>query len=90
MFKTSKMRVLLIVSVALFALFSSVNMFPARNFLEAITDNSKRQGGRCPILEFLPCKTDDDCLAYDSMGYRCRGKIVLHLFQSQPNNNSLA
>lgn len=90
-FKTSKMRVLFLVSVALFALFLSVNTFPARSFLEAITENSKRQGGgKCPILEFLPCKTDNDCLAYDSDGFRCRGKILLHLFKSHSNNTSLA
>lgn len=85
------MRVLLLVSVALFALFLSVNMLPARSFLEAITENSKRQGGgKCPIGQFLPCTTDNDCLAYASYGYRCTGKIMLHLFQNQPNNTALS
>ena len=58
MFKTSKMRVLLLVSVALFALFSSVNMFPARTFLESIID--KRQI-ECPFEEQL-CESDLDCI----------------------------
>lgn len=60
MLKANNMRALLIVSVALFALFSSANMFPARTFLESITDNSKRQIV-CPFEEQL-CESDLDCI----------------------------
>ena len=55
MFKANKMRVLLILSMVLFVLFSSVNMLPARSFLDDIKRYSKRQGS-------LPLCDDPDFL----------------------------
>lgn len=77
MFNIRNMKVLLVVLVTFFLLCSSVNMVPARPSLEEIIEISKRQGGgKCPILDYLLCNTDEDCLAYDSMGYRCRSKLL--------------
>ena len=72
MFKSRNMRVLLVVSVAMFLLCSSVNMFPARSFLESITDNSKRQDGTCPSQ--LSCTSDADCI---NSQYSCQSKFFL-------------
>ena len=54
MFKRNNMRVLLVLSVALFVLCSSVNMVPTRTFLDDIKRYSKRQGG-----EFSSCDDPD-------------------------------
>ena len=59
MFKASSIRILLAISVVLFLLCSSVNMFPARSFLDAII-NSKRQI-ECPFIQQL-CESDLDCI----------------------------
>ena len=55
MFKGNNMRVLLVVSVVLFVLCSSVNMVPARSFLDDIKRYSKRQGNlpECNDPNFL-------------------------------------
>ena len=74
MFKAN-VRILLVIAVVLFVLCSSVNLVPARSFLESITDNSKRQiiSGWCPF-EYFPCVTDDDCLPYQQK-YNCNCKL---------------
>ena len=51
MFKANNMRMLLVLSMVLFVLCSSVNMVPARSFLDDIKRYSKRQGS-------LPLCTD--------------------------------
>ena len=51
MFKRNNMRVLLVLSVALFVLCSSVDMVPARSFLNDIKRYSKRQGNEPKICE---------------------------------------
>ena len=71
MFNARNMRVLLVVTVALFLLFSSVNMVPARSFLRDIV-NSKRQMLECPPRGF-PCIADFDCY-YFHQDYDCNGK----------------
>ena len=78
MFKAINMKVLLIVSLALFVFCSSVNMLPARSFLESITDNSKRQIGTCPYKK-IPCQDDSDCINQET--FSCRGKfqVLSHL-----------
>ena len=55
MFKANNMRMLLVLSMALFVLCSSVNMVPARSFLEDIKRYSKRQGSLpfCDDPDFL-------------------------------------
>ena len=69
MFKSKNMRVVLVVSVTMFLLCSSVNMLPARSFLESITDISKRQDGNCPSQ--ISCTTDADCIGQ----YSCQSKF---------------
>ena len=56
MFKANNMRVLMVVSVALFVLCSSVNMFPARYFLDEIKKYSKRQGNQQDVEFCLEAK----------------------------------
>ena len=73
MFNARNMRALLVVSVALFLLLSSVNMLPARSFLEDIINNSKRQKKECPNLK-LRCYTEYDCLYFHG-DYDCNGKL---------------
>ena len=54
MFKANNMRMLLVLSMVLFVLCSSVNMVPARSFLEDIKRYSKRQGELVYCDDF-PC-----------------------------------
>ena len=67
------MKVLLAVSVVLFLLCSSVNMLPARSFLESITDNSKRQQGDL-CFRYYPCEYDFDCYESGSGMDLCNSK----------------
>ena len=76
MLKPNNMSVLLVVSVALFLLCSSVNMLPARSFLESITDNSKRQGGLTCPFQGVFCTTDLDCI--NAVQYTCRSKFFIN------------
>ena len=74
MFNARNMRVLLVVSVALFLLFSSVNMVPARSFLEDIVNHSKRQKEQCPFFGPI-CFSNEDCILYED--YNCNGKLTV-------------
>ena len=75
MFKANNMRVLLVVSVTMFLLCSSVNMVPARSFLDSITDISKRQGGLTCPYKSISCTSDLDCI--NAVEYTCRSKFLL-------------
>lgn len=70
MFKARNMRVLLVVS-ALFLLFSSVNMVPARSFFGDIVKKESEKY-ECLIL-FFNCVTDEDCRSYTD--YNCNSKL---------------
>lgn len=59
MFKADNMRVLLVISMVLYLLCSSVNMVLARSFLDAITNNYKRQI-ECPFTQ-QSCESDSEC-----------------------------
>ena len=79
MFKANNMRVLLVVSVALFVFISSVNMVPARSFLGEIKKRFKRQitadDEYCFDL-FRPCLGFIDCiLNWRDEVPKCIGKI---------------
>ena len=77
MIKVINMRVLLIVSLALFVFCSSVNMLPARSFLESITDISKSQDDQLCLNLFQPCFDNFDCL-FHSNDPRCLSKIKIN------------
>ena len=77
MFKANKMKIILVVSVALILLCSSVNMLPARSFLESITDISKRQNDQLCLNLFQPCFDDFDCI-FHSTDPRCLSKIKIN------------
>ena len=63
MFKANNMRVILVLSVALFVLCSSVNMVPARSFLDDIKRYSKRQGK--PLCSYYECESNNFvCFVY--------------------------
>ena len=70
------MRVLLVVSVALLLLCLSVNMLPARSFLESITDISKRQNNQLCLNLFQPCSDDWTCL-FHTIDPSCLSKIKI-------------
>ena len=65
-----KIRVILAVSVIMFLLCSSVNMVPARSFLEEIKRYSKRQGGNWE-LDFVFCATQKIKCILDPVGNYC-------------------
>ena len=82
MFNARNMRVLSVVSVALFLLFSSVNMVPARSFLGDIINHSKRQKQECPFVGPI-CFTNDDCI-YDDVNCNCKLTVVFYInFESR-------
>ena len=72
MFNARNMRVFLIVSVALYLLFSSANMAPARSFLGDIVNHSKRQMQMCPILFSDVCWEHKDCISEE---FNCNCKL---------------
>ena len=85
MLKTNNMRVLLVVSVVLFVLFSSVNMVPARSFLGEIQKRVKRQGNLNAELDFCfgiarSCIEITDCYYYhpDDPESRCLSKTKFY------------
>ena len=62
MFKANNMRMFLVLSVALFVLCSSVNMVPARSFLDDIKRYSKRQGDEPILCDNFQCSTGSNNL----------------------------
>ena len=80
MFNANNLRALLVVSVVLFLLCSSVNMVPARSFLDEVKTYSKRQS-----LDYFFCyasqiecesEMGSDCLQdpIKDPEYKCNGK----------------
>ena len=82
MLKANKMRIYLFVSVVIFLLCSSVNMIPARVFLDEVKRYSKRQGSLGPDDEFcLDLKIECHgfvCFKRDERDpeHKCLGKII--------------
>ena len=84
MFNANNLRALLVVSVALFLLCSSVNMVPARSFLDEVKTYSKRQGWLALDVLFcyaeqIQCESEivgSDCLQdhIKDPEYKCNGK----------------
>ena len=71
MFKARNMRVM-VISVVLIVLCSSVNMIPARSFLENIINNYKRQNLEECSMDYRPCQNDNDCLEYVGTNCNCK------------------
>ena len=71
MFKARNMRV--VIAVVLIVLCSSVNMVPARSFLENIINSYKRQNLEECAMDYRPCETHDDCYVY--LGTNCNCKF---------------
>ena len=84
MFNANNLRARLVVSVALFLLCSSVNMVPARSFLDEVKTYSKRQGGHVDDILFcyfaqIECESEivgSYCLQDYSKDpqFKCNGK----------------
>lgn len=70
MFKARNMRV--VIAVVLIVLCSSVNMVPARSFLENIINNYKRQNLEECINIITLCQNDYDCLGYPGTNCNCK------------------
>lgn len=75
-----KMRILLVVSLAIFVLCSSVNMIPDRSFLESmksikdVRDKTKRQDEQYCLDLFQPCSQFDPLSCIFTAGYQCFSK----------------
>ena len=72
MFRANNMRVLLVIAVVLIVLCSSVNMVPARSFLENIINSYKRQDLQECTMYIHPCENDYDCVRYVGTNCNCK------------------